>query len=78
MLLDDHAVRLYSNSMEVGEGAKRILPDWRGWKTELLDALCDQIINRRGLHGRVDGWRIAEVIRSNASKFENDLCLTRT
>ena len=43
-------------------------------KTELLDALCDQIVTAIGV-GYMAGFDIAgalqEVIRSNASKFEN-------
>lgn len=43
-------------------------------KTELLDALCDQIVTAIGV-GYMAGFDMAgalqEVIRSNASKFEN-------
>ena len=79
VLLDDdskHAVRLYSNAyMVVGVGAKRYLAGLVGdGKTELLDALCDQIITAIGV-GYMAGFDMAgalqEVIRSNASKFEN-------
>lgn len=79
VLLDDdakHAVRWYSDVyMEAGESAKTYLAGLGDdEKTELLDALCDQIITAIGV-GYMAGFDMAgalqEVIRSNASKFEN-------
>lgn len=79
VLLDDdakHAVRWYADDyMEAGESAKTCLAglDDDG-KTELLDALCNQIVTAIGV-GYMAGFDMAgalqEVIRSNASKFEN-------
>lgn len=79
VLLDDSAklaVCLYSAAyMEVGEEAKTYLVGLEGdGKTELLDALCDQIVTAIGV-GYMAGFdmvgALQEVIRSNASKFEN-------
>ena len=71
-----HAMRWYSDVyMEVDEGARTYLAGFGGdEKTELLDALCDHIVTAIGV-GYMAGFDMAgalqEVIRSNASKFEN-------
>ena len=79
VLLDDdakHAVRWYSDDyMGVNEGARTCLSGLDDdAKTELLDALCDQIVTAIGV-GYMAGFDMAgalqEVVRSNASKFEN-------
>ena len=79
VLMDDdakHAMRWYSDVyMEADEDARIYLAGfWNDDKTELLDALCGQIVTAIGV-GYMAGFDMAgalqEVIRSNASKFEN-------
>ena len=77
--LDDdakHAVRWYADeyktALPILQKAMSMLDTHQ--KTELLDALCDQIVTAIGV-GYMAGFDMAgalqEVIRSNASKFEN-------
>ena len=79
VLMDDdakHAARWYADeyktALPILQKAMSMMDTHR--KTELLDALCDQIVTAIGV-GYMAGFDMAgalqEVIRSNASKFEN-------
>ena len=69
-------IRIYANLYKKSKVHLPSIISSMEWneKTEILDALCDQIVTAIGV-GYMAGFDMAgalqEVIRSNASKFEN-------